>query len=114
MSAKQIHIFTDIVILAVSTFGLDDDEVDTVGHIAASRRAVPAPSGVAPLVELMPLAVDNGGTELDDVLTSLGLIEVVVSVTVGREGVGEGQLAGLSADVAIFFIDFLTEGDEWH
>ena len=64
-------------------------------------RAVPSLGDVVPVVKLLAVAVEDVGMELHNTLImtgglgmtgALGTVEVVVAVTVGREGVGHLQV----------------------
>ena len=82
--SEQVHVFTDIEVLAVCSTSLHQYEVGALFHGLAVVGPVPAfGSYIVPFVEFLSPTVENVGVELLNVLILLGFERIVDSVIVG-------------------------------
>ena len=99
VAAQEIDGLVYMILFAVGTLGLYLAEVDSVSHVMAAVLAIPALRDIRPLVELLAVAIEDISVELDDALVvTLGFKDVVLSVSVGREGVGNMKYRLASLD----------------
>ena len=93
-SAQQIHIFLDVVRLAVGTLCLDEAEIDAILHRLALVGAVPSFGRMGPLEEFLSPSVEDLAMKVGDALVAvLRLVDVVDAVAVGTEGIRHEQHA---------------------
>ena len=98
-AAKQVHVLADVVFATVGSLRPAQEEVDAILHGLPLVGAVPAVFGwVCPLIEFLAPAVEDVGVELYEALVVLGLERFVVFVAIGREGIGEAELALADGD----------------
>ena len=94
VAGKHAYGLTQIVFASVCASCVYNKEVNAVAHGLSVHLAVPSAVKSVPRIYLRSPAVKHSSLELNDALISvLGLQHVIITVAVGRKGVGKFKFA---------------------